>query len=87
MFRPVANALTLSPGAATGVCPSVHPLAVGILSVGMLPCGFAAGIAGALPQAGSCAAPCSRRHSSRGAADQRDDARKNAGKAHCTSPC
>ncbi len=63
-FRPVANALTLSPGAATGVCPSVQPLAVGILSVGMLPCGFAAGTTGALPQAGSGAPPCSRRHSS-----------------------
>ena len=36
-FRPVANALTLSPGAATGFCPSVHPLAVGILSVGICP--------------------------------------------------
>ena len=78
-FRPVANALTLSPGAATGICPSLHPLAVGILSVGRLPCGFAAGTTGALPQAGSGAAPCSRRHSMRGGADQRDDSRKNAG--------
>ena len=48
-LRPVANALTLSPGAATGVCPGAQPRAVGILSVGMLPCGFAAGIAGVLP--------------------------------------
>ena len=63
-FRPVANALTLSPGAATGFCPSVQPLAVGILSVGRLPCGFAAGTTGALPQAGSGAEPCSRRHRS-----------------------
>ena len=55
-LRPVANALTLSPGAATGVCPGAHPLAVGIFSVGRLPCGFAAGIAGALPMAGSCGA-------------------------------
>src|SRR3989442_9000313 len=61
-LRPVANALTLSPGAAIGICPWAHPLAVGILSVGMLPCGFAAGIAGVLPTAGLCAPPCSRRH-------------------------
>src|SRR5688572_25030394 len=60
-LRPVANALTLSPGAATGVCPSVQPLAVGVLSVGMPPCDLAAGIAGAPPQAGSSAPPC-RRH-------------------------
>src|SRR5277367_2862349 len=51
--RPVANALTLSPGAATGVCPGAHPWAVGILRVGILPCGLASGIAGALPHAGS----------------------------------
>ncbi len=50
-FKPVANALTLSPGAATGIRPSLHPLAVGILSVG-IPCGLAAGTTGALPQAG-----------------------------------
>src|SRR5260221_7694996 len=61
-LRPVANALPLSPGPATGVCPWVRPLAVGILRVGMLPCGFAAGIAGVLPTAGSCAPPRSRRH-------------------------
>ena len=30
----------------------------------MAPCGFASGITGALPQAGSGAAPCIRRHSS-----------------------
>ena len=59
-FRPVANALTLSPGAATGVCPSVQPLAVGILSVGMLPCGLASGIVGAEPHAGS-GEPCVNR--------------------------
>src|SRR5258708_29399563 len=63
-FRPVANALTLSPGAATGFCPSLHPLADGILSVGIAPCGFATGTKGELPQAGSGAAPCNRRHSS-----------------------
>ena len=62
--RPVANALTLSPGAAIGFCPSLHPLAVGIFSVGIAPCGFAAGTTGALPQAGTCGTPCSRRHSS-----------------------
>ena len=45
-LRPAAKALTLSPGAATGVWPGAQPLAVGILSVGMAPCGFAAGIAG-----------------------------------------
>ena len=45
-----------------GVCPGAHPRAVGILSVGMLPCGRAAGIAGVAPTAGSCAPPCSRRH-------------------------
>src|SRR6266567_4681867 len=61
-LRPVAKALTLSPGAATGVWPGVQPLAVGILSVGMLPCGFAAGITGALPRAGVFGVPCSRRH-------------------------
>src|ERR1700691_2220578 len=55
--RPVANALTLSPGAATGVCPCAHPWAVGILRVGILPCGLACGIAGALPHAGS-GEPC-----------------------------
>jgi hypothetical protein len=54
----------LSPGAAVGICPSIQPLAVGILSVGIAPCGFASGTTGALPQAGSGAAPCSRRHSS-----------------------
>src|ERR1700675_3219291 len=63
-FRPVANALTLSPGAATGFCPPLHPLAVGILSVGILPCGFAVGTTGALPQAGAGAAPCNRRQNS-----------------------
>src|SRR4029077_8851333 len=56
-LRPAANALTLSPGAAIGVCPCAQPLAVGILSVGMLPWGFAGGIAGVLPNAGSRAAP------------------------------
>src|SRR6187549_58034 len=35
------------------MCPGTQPLAVGIFSVGMLPCGLAAGMAGALPQAGS----------------------------------
>jgi len=30
----------------------------------MAPCGFATGTTGALPQAGSGAVPCSRRHSS-----------------------
>jgi hypothetical protein len=39
-------------------------LAVGILSVGILPCGLAAGIAGELPQAGSCDPSVSRRISS-----------------------
>src|SRR5437016_3371874 len=61
-LRPAANALTLSPGAATGVRPGAQPWAVGILSVGMLPCGFAGGIVGALPTAGTCWPPCSRRH-------------------------
>src|ERR1700722_19215473 len=51
--RPVANALTLSPGAASGVWPGLQPWAVGILRVGILPCGLAGGIAGELPQAGS----------------------------------
>src|SRR5262249_60004010 len=51
--RPLANELTLSPGAATGVCPSLHPRAVGIFSVGMPPCGLPAGIVGVLPHAGS----------------------------------
>ena len=60
--RSVANALTFSPGAAVGVSPSLHPWAVGILSVGRAPCGFASGITGALPQAGFCAASCIRRH-------------------------
>src|SRR6185369_7895352 len=61
-LRPVAaKALTLSPGAATGVCPGDQPLAVGIFSVGMLPCGLAVGIAGLLPTAGSEGTPCSRR--------------------------
>src|SRR5271163_1256319 len=57
-----ANALTLRPSAATGVCPSDQPLAVGILSVGIAPCGFAAGISGLLPQAGSCVPCLSRRN-------------------------
>ena len=52
----------MSPGAATGVCPWAQPRAVGIFRVGMLPCGFAAGIAGLLPKAGSWAPPVSRRH-------------------------
>jgi hypothetical protein len=59
-----ANALTERPAAATGVCPSIHPFAVGILSVGMLPCGLAAGIVGELPQAGSCEPSVRRRVSS-----------------------
>src|SRR5262249_38748828 len=59
--RPPANALTLSPGAATGVCPSLHPRAVGIFRVGMLPCGLPAGIVGALPHAGSGEPLVSRR--------------------------
>src|SRR5579859_7598817 len=61
--RPVAKALTLSPGAATGISPLLHPWAVGILSVGIAPCGFAEGTTGALPQAGSGWSPCDRRHS------------------------
>src|SRR5262245_19555466 len=59
--RPPADALTLSPGAATGVCPSLHPRAVGIFRVGMLPCGRPAGIVGALPHAGSGEPLVSRR--------------------------
>src|SRR5262245_44696707 len=62
--RPVANALTSRPGAATGFSPFAHPWAVGILSVGMAPCGLAAGITGVLPQAGAYAGSCTRRHSS-----------------------
>jgi hypothetical protein len=54
--------LTLSPDAATGICPSLQPWAVGIFSVGRLPCGFATGTTGALPQAGSGAGPCRLRH-------------------------
>ena len=80
--RSFANALTLSPGAAVGFCPSLQPWAVGILSVGMAPCGFASGIAGVLPQAGAGADPCERRHSSATGADQRDDARKNTRHVH-----
>src|SRR5271154_3322025 len=63
-FKPVANALTLSPAATTGIWPRSQPRAVGILSVGKVPCGFAAGTAGALPQAGAGAVPCSLRHQS-----------------------
>src|SRR5690242_18758856 len=59
--RPVAKALTLSPGAGVGFCPSLHPLAVGIFSVGTAPCGFAAGISGVLPQAATCGTPWIRR--------------------------
>ena len=84
--RPVANALTFSPGAATGVCPWAHPWAVGILSVGMLPCGLAAGIAGALPQAGSGAPPVSRRDSSAAPPTSADDPRENVREAQCTVP-
>ena len=47
-FSPVAKALTLKPGAATGVCPSSQPRAVGIFSVGIF-CGCASGIDGAMP--------------------------------------
>src|SRR4051812_35618346 len=57
-FRPAAKALTWSPGAATGVCPAAHPFAVGIFSVGMLPWGFAGGIAGVLPKAGAFGPSC-----------------------------
>ena len=64
MLEPAAKALTLRPGAAVGVCPGPIPCAVGIFSVGMLPCGFASGMAGALPQAGSGAPYLSRRISS-----------------------
>src|SRR5260221_12307564 len=60
----VANALTLSPGAATGFCPSLQPLADGIFNVGSAPCGFASGPTGAPPQAGAGPAPCSFRHCS-----------------------
>ena len=59
---PVAKALTLKPGAATGSCPGAQPCAVGIFSVGMRPCGRAAGIWGAAPTAALRTAPCSRRH-------------------------
>ena len=62
-LSPDANALTLRPGAAIGVWPSLHPLAVGIFSVGMAPCDFAAGIIGALPKAGTGVPPCMRRNS------------------------
>jgi hypothetical protein len=61
---PIANALTFKPGAATGFCPSLHPLADGIFSVGSAPCGFAAGTTAALPQAGAGWAPCKRRQRS-----------------------
>jgi hypothetical protein len=56
-FRPAANALTLSPGAATGVSPSAQLWAVGIVSVRILPCRLASGIVGAAPHAGS-GEPC-----------------------------
>src|SRR3712207_4709422 len=51
--KSVAKALTLRPGAAIGVCPTVHPFAAGILSVLRLPCDVAAGISGVLENAGS----------------------------------
>ena len=44
--------------------PGAPAPALGIFSVGKAPCGFAAGTTGALPQAGSGAASCSRRHCS-----------------------
>ena len=61
---PVANALTLRPGAATGFCPPLHPFADGIFSVGRAPCGFATGTVGVEPQAGAGASPCNRRQRS-----------------------
>ena len=60
-MRPLAKALTLRPGAATGVRPPDQPRAVGILSVGKLPCGLAGGIAGRAPKACGPEAVCSRR--------------------------
>jgi hypothetical protein len=84
--RPVANALTLSPGAATGVCPTDHPLAVGIFNVGMAPCGFAAGIAGLLPQAGSCSPSVSRRNCSAVPPTSATTREKTAEKLNSLSP-
>ena len=60
-LRPVAKALTLSPGAACGVWPESQPRAVGIFSVGSAPCGRAGGMAGRGPTAGCDGVPRSRR--------------------------
>src|ERR1700733_10103702 len=76
-LRPIANALTLSPGAATGVCPTVQPWAVGILSVGILPCGLASGIVGAAPHAGS-GEPCVNCRDTRAAPPTSATTRENA---------
>ena len=59
-LRPLANGLTLSPGAATGVDPCDHPFAVGILRVGTPPWGLGGGIVGLPPKVG-WGAPCERR--------------------------
>ncbi len=53
MFEPGRERVDLEPGRGDRLLARPHPCAVGIFSVGMAPCGFAAGIAGALPQAGS----------------------------------
>ena len=74
----------MSPGAAIGSCPSPQPRAVGIFKVGIAPCGFASGIAGAAPHAATCGTPCILRNVQRDAADDSDDFRKHIGKAHGT---
>jgi hypothetical protein len=58
----VAKAFARRPGAVLGNCPAAQPWAVGIFSVGMLPCGLAAGMVGAVPTAWAGTGPCKRRH-------------------------
>jgi hypothetical protein len=64
MFQAGCKRVDLEPWRGNRNLPVGPPLAVGILSVGMAPRGFATGTTGALPQAGSGATPCNRRHSS-----------------------
>ncbi|MNT71523.1 hypothetical protein D3C72_2100160 [compost metagenome] len=48
---PVAKGATLRPAATVGAVPGAQPMAVGIFSMGMAPCGLADGMTGVVPTA------------------------------------
>ena len=85
-LRPVAKALTLSPGATVGAFPAASLCAVGILSVGRLPCGLAAGMAGLAPKACVTFRPSCPRNDNRRRADPFDHAREYIHQSHRWCP-